>query len=235
MLIWLASYPRSGNTFARIILNRVFDLKTLSWSDDGDSRVFDCKPGMAEMAGHENCIRRGEQLIFEAQNSNKLYIIKTHEAPLTDDPAIFIVRDGRSALVSYYHYLNEIENYRVTMNTLIDGQVYPGSWSQHFSNWRPTTRANTVILRYEQMTRKPKQTIQILGDFISAKPLASTLPNFDDLHKFHPKFFRKGDDACNICEMAPYLEQFSRAHGGLMRDLGYACDAPQKCEMLHFH
>ncbi len=34
MLIGLASYPRSGNTFFRVLLNRYFGLQTYSLYDD---------------------------------------------------------------------------------------------------------------------------------------------------------------------------------------------------------
>ena len=30
MIVWLASYPRSGNTFFRIVLNQLYGIKTTS-------------------------------------------------------------------------------------------------------------------------------------------------------------------------------------------------------------
>ena len=36
MLVWLASYPRSGNTFSRIALNRLYGFTTTTGYDDND-------------------------------------------------------------------------------------------------------------------------------------------------------------------------------------------------------
>lgn len=36
--LWLASYPRSGNTLLRLIMNRVFGLQTAS-AHDGEIRT----------------------------------------------------------------------------------------------------------------------------------------------------------------------------------------------------
>jgi hypothetical protein len=73
MLIWLASYPRSGNTFLRIILNDVFGIKTSSWTGDGDDRVFSSRPGIIDAVGHIRMARDGAELIEEARRSDTLH------------------------------------------------------------------------------------------------------------------------------------------------------------------
>lgn len=221
MIVWLASYPRSGNTLARVVLKDVFGIETPSLAGDGDDRVFSSRPGVIEVVGHLKSATRGIELIEEAQRSDRLYIIKTHEPPLTDDPAIYIVRDGRSAIISYYHYLNEIENLNIPLASVIDGQTYAGSWSDHFKEWRPLERPKTLLLRYEEMIKDSNLMVERLGRFISARPGAPLSRTFEDLHTLFPKFFRKGDDASNIREMGPHLPRFMRLHGALMQRLGY--------------
>ena len=39
--------------------------------------------------------------------SNKVYFVKTHELPSDDSPAILLVRDGRDAMVSFAHYIED--------------------------------------------------------------------------------------------------------------------------------
>ncbi len=51
MIVWLASYPRSGNTFFRVILNSIFDIKTYSIYDDKGDIGADEKT--SETVGHE--------------------------------------------------------------------------------------------------------------------------------------------------------------------------------------
>ena len=36
MIVWLASYPRSGNTFLRLVLHRLFGVPTYSVYEDHD-------------------------------------------------------------------------------------------------------------------------------------------------------------------------------------------------------
>ena len=225
MLVWLASYPRSGNTFTRVILNEVFGIKTRSLSGDGDDRVFSVNSKVLDAVGHLKSESRGFELIQEARQSSDIYVVKTHEPPLTDDPAIYIVRDGRAAVVSYFHYLNDIENALVSLESVIDGKVYAGSWSDHFAAWRPIERPGTLVLRFEDITRDPSVMIDRLGDFISVKPRATRLRTFDDLHNLYPKFFRKGDDVSNIREISAHLPRFIQLHGALMQRLGYRIDS----------
>jgi hypothetical protein len=127
---------------------------------------------------------------------------------MTDDPAIYVVRDGRSAVVSYYHYLNEIEHLLVPMETVIDGQVYAGSWSQHFVTWRPFERPATLLLRYEEITQNTDALIELLAAFCLIKPQSAPARSFADLHCLFPEFFRKGDDTRNIEEMKQYIPRF---------------------------
>jgi sulfotransferase family protein len=221
MLIWLASYPRSGNTFVRVVLNDVFGIKTQSMTGDGDDRVFSSRPGVVDAVGHLNTVARGDELIEEARHSEELYFLKTHEPPLTDDPAIYIVRDGRSAVVSYFHYVNEIENQSTPLEAIIDGNVYAGSWSEHFSAWQPLSRPRTLLLRYEEIVRNSHRLVEQLAWFCSAKPISVAHRSFTDLHRLFPEFFRKGDDASNIQELEPHLLRFMRRHGDLLQRLGY--------------
>jgi len=222
MLIWLASYPRSGNTYVRIILNNVFGIKTYSLYPMGDNRVFLARKGVAEFVGHETDGLTGQELIEEAQASSALYVIKTHEKPLTDDPAIVIIRDGRSALVSYYHYCRDVEGLSVTLNDVIQGNVYAGSWSDHLDSWiQPNQARPTLILRYENITKDLRTLIEALKRFCKIEPKHSFEASFSEQNAMFPEFFRKGDDQANIAEMVEYSQAFSDYHGAAMKKFGY--------------
>lgn len=221
MLVWLASYPRSGNTFVRVILNSVFGVKTTSLYGQGDMRVFSAQPGVMEAVGHFQSEVQGAELIAAAQRSDRIYFVKTHEAPPTADPTIYIVRDGRSAIASYHHYLNEVEKLDVSREAVIEGKVYAGSWSDHFATWNPLERSQTLLLRYEEITRDTDGLIRQLAEFSGTAPRSAQPPSFEDLHALHPNFFRAGSDGANIAEMAPHLPRFLELHGPLMRRLGY--------------
>ena len=82
-MIWLASFPRSGNTFFRIILYEVYGIESSAFHRDPNRKLnlhYDRYP-----------------------------VVKTHLLPnqlIPDDsniPAVYLVRDGRDALVSMAH------------------------------------------------------------------------------------------------------------------------------------
>lgn len=186
-----------------------------------DERVFSSKPGVVEAIGHLGSDLQGDDLINWVRRSPETYVIKTHEPPATSDPAIYIVRDGRSVIVSYFHYLNTVESHRVTYQDVIDGHVYGGSWSEHFYAWQPLCRPHTLLLRYEDMTTNRDRLEHQLGEFFSARPVSSLRRSFAELHRLYPDFFRRGEDNANIQELQPYLDRVLARHGSLLRDLGY--------------
>jgi hypothetical protein len=64
MLVWLASYPRSGNTLLRAVLKECLGLSTFSLHDDGDRRVF-ATPSLCEAVGHEARVEAPDVVAFE--------------------------------------------------------------------------------------------------------------------------------------------------------------------------
>jgi hypothetical protein len=222
MLVWLASYPRSGSTYVRIVLNKAFALQTYSLHGAADERTFAARAGMLDLVGHRSGSAPGDALIEEARASDKIYFIKTHEPPLTDDPAIYIVRDGRSAIVSYFHYYNEVEKVPITLENVIKGNLYAGSWSDHFHSWNPLERKATLFLRFEDITRNTKLLVSLLSNFCNISSNQEYDPSFSNFNKIFPEFFRSGRDKDNIAEISPLLELFNERHGALMSRLHYS-------------
>lgn len=220
MLVWVASYPRSGNTFVRMLLKSAFGLPSRSWHGNADARSFG-SPAVVGLVGHQGHELPQEDLIPWAREQPGLCMIKTHEPPQTDDPAIYVVRDGRSSVVSYHRYLNDIENVESTIPDVIEGRVFAGSWSDHFAAWQPTWRPHTLLLRYEEITARPEHAVEEIGNFLRLAPLGGRVPAFEELRTLNPRFFRAGDDRANIAELAPYEDLFRSRHAQVMELLGY--------------
>src|SRR5262245_30570346 len=104
MIVWLASYPRSGNTFLRIILHRVYGAPTYSVYDDDDP--------VAQRVGTELVGYRPKPLSrSEPIASEDVYFVKTHKRRKPDgSAAIYLVRDGRDAVVSHTHLRASMPN-----------------------------------------------------------------------------------------------------------------------------
>ncbi|NBW74168.1 MAG: hypothetical protein EBR34_00040 [Sphingomonadaceae bacterium] len=204
--MWLASYPRSGNTFLRVLLNAGFGTKVGSKYDE-DYSAFSEAFGTA--------LGRASPDLFR--------IVKTHDIETDAQPAIYIVRDGRAAIVSYYHYCRRFEFER-SLESIIDGQTPFGSWSSHFGGWNPGRRGNTLLLRFEEVVARPEEAIEQLAEFLGTTPTGGFKGDFAKLQKTSPDFFRSGSNAKNSAELtAEQLKQFDALHGDLMHELGYYC------------
>lgn len=218
MLVWLASYPRSGNTLTRALLNRCFGLATRSLDNRGDDRVLSGEEVRA-VVGHYSGGPEGEELIRAAQQSPDVHVLKTHEAPPTDDPVLHIVRDGRAAVVSYCHYLRDIEGIDVPVEQVLRGEVYAGSWSDHFRTL--SAYDNRLMVRYEDIVADPDGMAQQIGAFIGRPPSGTFDLSFDQMKATHPRFFRSGRNDTNVAELAPHMDLYRQLHGDVAAELGY--------------
>ena len=232
MLIWLASFPRSGNTMIRILLHKVYGRQSLSLYDecpgeDDPANVFApifrvC--GSAGQAGPLDELRRRPDVCF----------VKTHGLPADDSPAVYVVRDGRDALVSYAHFIRTYEppdshgaSFEDLLAMLIGSTGHFGGWSGNVREWR-ARRAPTVWLRYEDLVRRP---LELLDEALDRLHTGVRRANhgtvaFDDLHARWPDFFRKGKSGSWRQEMNPALQRlFWEHHHEAMFACGYSREA----------
>lgn len=192
MIIWLASYPRSGNTFFRVILNSVFDIKTYSLYDDRGDIGADKET--SAVVGHEFLPENFS--IQKARDDEKIYYIKTHE--LLDnrvdknDKVIYLIRDGRESTLSFTKHQNTFGNDTLQIIDTIYGKTFIGSWGGHIKSWGPKDRENTLLIKFETLVKEPTEYIKKLSDFLQIQPVGNKIPTFDALKKINPNFFRSG-------------------------------------------
>ena len=122
--VWLASYPRSGNTYLRSILWNCFGLKSGSVYPD---RIRE-DPVVSQHVGHYDGAVRG---LFSAE-FRRLPLIKTHEWPSDGRKAIYVVRNGRESCLSLWEFLR-LTGYDVPLDDIIAGRHHFGSWSAHLA------------------------------------------------------------------------------------------------------
>ncbi len=134
MIIWIASYPKSGNTWIRSFLSSYIytDTGTFDFNLLNNIKQFPVLKYYNEInLNPKNLLEAAEGWVTAQQMinlDNKVHYMKTHNAmctinkyPFTNKEntlgAIYIVRDPRDILVSYSNYLNI--NYSETLNELI--------------------------------------------------------------------------------------------------------------------
>lgn len=227
MIIWLASYPRSGNTYFRVLLKQHYGLETES--------IYEIQQQSPEI------ISKSLGLISETSpnldvliQDQQYHFVKTHDLPADDHPAVYVVRDGRDALVSHAHYHLEYDlklppheqqaRFDDTLRMLIESKHSFGGWSSNVNAWLNRT-SPTAIVKYESLIEQPLATVQT-----ALAKLQYTLPpiisqqtsSFAELKQVEPQFFRKGKAGSWREEMSPALhELFWVKHGETMHKLGY--------------
>jgi hypothetical protein len=227
MRVWLASYPRSGNTFFRIILSDRYGIPSIT-------------PRMAPESWEK--LWRIDAKRQPSPDPTAPEFVKTHALPGDDSaPAIYIARDGRDALVSYAHFALAFNReptaepvtpklFRATLrNLILETQSAFGSWATNVEAW--TARPNTVVVRYEDLLADPlgvaDRALASLG--LHLLPVADAITTFDELREVDPKFFRRGVQGCHRDEFPlDLLELFWARNGATMTRLGYTRDAARR-------
>jgi hypothetical protein len=236
MVVWIASYPRSGNTMVRMLLRYGFGLSTYSVFDDP---LF-AREGSASTIGHLSLPDDPERLA----RRKELYLVKTHrlEDAASPHPAIYIVRDGRDALVSCAHYqlrygapglvrmlLEQCPRsirdaaFRRSLARMVR-DVRFGGWSRNVTTWH-ARRGPTVTVRYEDIVQAPLQALRTACAEIGVVPgePSNDPPSFQSLSERWPGMFRRGVVGAWRDEMpADVHDAFWRRHGEGMRLTGYA-------------
>lgn len=226
MIVWIASYPRSGNTLLRTVINQTMHIQ--SYSDEFAERI---NQGLSdkslEITGNVYCEGDWSTFYKEATESKDVFLVKTHQLPRDSQPAIYVVRDGRKVLISYsrYHKSYTQPPYPSLLD-LILGLDYYGSWTQHFHAWE--CREKTLIVKYEDLIQPSEKLLTQLSALITHVGRITPWKNpFKELQRENPDFFREGIPAwSNNREWTPALDAiFFHLHGKLMSKLGYMTEA----------
>ncbi|MGD0038762.1 MAG: sulfotransferase domain-containing protein [Bacteroidota bacterium] len=214
MIVWLASFPRSGNTFLRTILFKAFGLRSFSFYP---AKVAE---RVTAVIGHRES--NGPLDLRALSIAPDLALIKTHELPIDNNKAIYILRDGRAALASYYYFHKNVLHIDVRLQDLIAGTKGAGLWSTHVNAWYPDGSSETLLLRFEEVTAEPQRAIEIISKFLEIDPISLDVPSFKQLHNLAPVFFKVGNDNSWASAFTENdLALFERLNGDAMRRFGY--------------
>ena len=219
MIVWLASYPRSGNTLLREILWQTMGLRSTS----DDKLNIPVSGSFREAAGDVEYAGTWEDFYQRAAASAERHLIKTHRPPRDGAKAIYVVRDGRSSCDSYFHYQKSyFPAAHTTLADVIVGDVAFGDWSAHYAAW--DTRANTWVVRFENLVSAGPDLLARIAEFVGYRGEIRAWQNpMAQLHKHDPAFFRRGDAKWQApTHWTPGVNAlFWACHGPLMERLGY--------------
>ena len=196
MIIWLASYPKSGNTLLRSILSSYF------LSNDGEFKFENLyQISQFPLLKHFTSINvdiNEDKAIFKnsinAQNfinkeKGKVRFFKTHSSfskinnyNFTDLQntlgVIYIVRDPRNVVNSLAHHYNfsideaidtMIDEKKFMSRTDKNAEVFAGSWNFNYYSWKNLDQHKKYFLiKYEDLITNKKSIILKVFKFLNS-------------------------------------------------------------------
>ncbi len=171
---YVNSYPRSGNTWVRKMLVDLLN-----------PRLLDANPIFAKRFRFLDRARF-EHADYAAMGASGGYMIKSH---LTHShcrgglPILYLVRDGRDSLFSYYNYSLKHRGYTETWPSFFERYVvsrdmrtfrerylaeHMGDWSENCLSY--LNKPNVLVVRYEDLLRDTAESLRSILDWLGCRP-----------------------------------------------------------------
>ena len=194
-ITWFASYPKSGNTWLRLMLEayrcngnvNINDVRICT-SDGSRSVIMAVSPTAIEPLNlHGELLLRPAGLFYLlAMNKAPVYV-KTHSCNLTYENcppcippqitkrAIYVVRDPRSVLLSscrFFDYSLPKMADCMDQNDFVLGpgerfcRTWASSWSNHVASWIGEDKFPVHVVRYEDMQADPTKELREILTFL---------------------------------------------------------------------
>ena len=169
--VFLVSYPRSGNTWARFLIGNVMN-------PDHPVTFANLEFRVPSIYTFPNRVLR-----------HLPRILKSHDVYDPRYPrVIYIVRDPRDVAVSFYHSNLKVRRFsdEVTLDEFVDrfvaAKIWPsvdiyGTWENHVLSW-VRMRGDSegfCFLRYEDMLRDPVAELKKMAPVLKINPSPETL------------------------------------------------------------
>ena len=204
MIIWIASYPKSGNTYLRSFISSYYFSKKGKFDFDlllnilqFPSVKFTKKNINSELEASQSWIYNQQQF-FSGQ---KVHFIKTHNTLnefkgnkfTTKNQtlgAIYIVRDPRNLITSLTHHYSL--SYEKAYAKLIDENAslleksqsndhsnftYLSSWQNHYKSWKYSQDFKTLFIKFEDLEKNKYETFKKIINYINKLKLDKKIIN----------------------------------------------------------
>ncbi len=195
-IIWLASYPKSGNTWLRIFVENLFrntiepakinELTVVRYSDNSYP-LYERVTGrdVRMMSDSEIHLLRDPVQSFLASQQETTFV-KSHNGLMTFEGhpliylehtagAIYLLRNPFDMVVSF------ADHYKVNHDDAIEAISSPyhrinttkqgifqilGGWTNHYRSWFSVENFKPLLMRYEDMIRDPVKSFSRFNKFL---------------------------------------------------------------------
>lgn len=193
--IWFAAYPKSGNTWLRLLLEAyrrggsldINDVR-ITTSDMGATLIRGISPvPLDDLSFNGQMLLRPAALLNHLCRLTEPKWIKTHFANFQPDglphcvpveltsKAVYVVRDPRSVLLSVCNFFNmplEKAVEAMASNTFVIGDnkeyctTLVSSWSNHVASWVSEKRYPVHVVKYEDMMEDTAKELTEVLEFL---------------------------------------------------------------------
>ncbi len=189
MIIWIASYPKSGNTWVRAFLSAYYFTENGIF-DPNKLKLIEDYPNKTLFAENHN-IKYGEIYKFwnlsqkKILKDKKVRFFKTHNAllkvfdreftsPKYTLGTIYVVRDPRNVITSLKNHY-DFPSYEVALKFMLHKENYIwgqnndyaksqiiSSWNINYISWVKKNNYNRILIKYEDLILNPENTFRQL-------------------------------------------------------------------------
>mgnify|MGYP002725653533 CR=1 FL=1 len=240
-IIWLASYPKSGNTWLRAFLHnllqnperpaRINELDQFCLGDsqvDWYARVANGRLPQDMPPEDVAPLRPLVHQAFTKAHPDSVFA-KTHNlmgeaygVPLVSmeytAAAIYVVRNPLDMVLSMADHFGLGHDDAIAMladpsagtpSTARNAFEFYGTWSQHVNSWTAHKNNSLIVLRYEDMSAKPRQTFRRAAEFLGLDPSRARLDKAIRFSSF--KVLRAQEAKAGFRERSSHSEAFFRS------------------------
>jgi len=226
--VFICGYPRSGHTWLQYLISAVVYGVNAEHANDALVNFL-----VTDVHVHDYFFPFGPVCFFKSH-----FLPQPHYRRI-----VYILRDGRDAMVSYYHYLRATEKENVDLlDRLRRKDLFPSLWHEHVEAYSANPyNAEILTIRYEDLHADAAAQMRRLADFaglnlandwIAAK---SATTDFDKMRrreavhgwqnpawKPENQFIRRGKIGSYMDEMpADVLALFLSQAGQTLKQSGY--------------
>ena len=193
MIIWIASYPKSGNTYVRSFLSSYYyskkgkfdfelllNIKQFPALRYSSKKAYTYLDAASNWRTNQNIFFKKEQDYFlKTHNSLEEYFGKKFTTSSETLGGIYIVRDPRNVISSMCnHYSLDLEKAYAKMvdnNSSLSFKVgdgdysnftFLGRWSNHYRSWKNNMNFKTLVIRYEDLRDNTHEEFVKILNFI---------------------------------------------------------------------
>ena len=153
--VFIVGYPKSGNTwFQTLVCSVNFGVHP---EFTPDKLIQDLVPDVHSKSYYKR---------YEAQT-----FFKTHHLPKEEyRRVIYLLRDGRDVMVSYFHFLNALRcGNTINLFEFIrdQGKLIPTKWHEHVEAWLLNPYdAEIITIKYEDLKTNPLHEMKRFCEFV---------------------------------------------------------------------